>query len=156
MRHNGMMCSPGRWPCFPKSSLGVHPLWLWLCPSASIALPGPLTAPFLHAWRGQRGSQLSLLLTPAEDFRGGPLKQLNRLKAPLLDAHLVSDENQLLVMCKWAWNHPTTAGMSGRPPSYRVDGSYILICIQPGSSLNLSHARLSSLKRLQAQELSVI
>lgn len=88
------------------------------------------------------------LFTPSKDLWGGPLKQLNRLKAPLLDAHLVSDKTQLLVMCKWAWNHPVTARMSGSPPSYRVDGSYRLIYIQPESSLNLSQARLSSVKWL--------
>lgn len=152
MRHFGMMCSSKRWPCF--LSLGAHPLVL--CLSVSIALPGPLTVPLLHVWWGRRGSQLSSLLTLAEDLRGHPLKQLNWLKAPLFNAHPISDKTQLLVTCKWAWNHPMTAGMSGRPPSYRVDGSYRLICIQPGSSLNLSHARISSVKRLQTRELSVI
>lgn len=48
----------------------------------------------------RRGSRLSLLSTPAEDLRGGPLERDNRRRAPLLDAHLVSDESQTLIMCK--------------------------------------------------------
>lgn len=124
------------------------------CSCACLPLSHSLAfSPSLSSMPGKDRGALSptpSLFTPAEDHQGGPLKKLNWLKAPLLDAHLVSDKNQLLVMCEWAWDHTTKARMSGRPPSYRV------IYIQPGSSLNLSNARLRSVKRLQTRMLSVI
>lgn len=114
MWHIGLMCSSKRWPCFLKSSLGPHPLRLHL--SATVAFPTALSLPLSFTPGEDAGEPLShpFHLTPAEeDLQGGPLKKLNRLEAPLLDAHLVWDETQLLVMCKWAWSCQTDAGASG-------------------------------------------
>ena len=143
------MCSSKRQPCFLKFSHGIHPLWL--CLSTAIPFPGPLTAPLLHAWQGRRGSQHRPLPPPWLQLRTIE-DVLSRNWTDLRLHSLTPTLSQTRTSCSLCVNEHETI----QQLQEWVDGSYRLICIQPRSSLNLSHARLSSVKRLWIHKLFVI